>query len=125
MTIGEFAKKWAAEHPEFSGILGIEKAVARGKNGRLGTKLTIYRYVAANGVVRRQPVERASFNGVCDITGTVHLARVLKWWHTADGDFVTTDEIANGMDAVPGWTGKQHPVYRRRWRWTMLIPYKD
>lgn len=117
MNIKAIAEQWAKEHPDFSGILGVRTMTARGRGGRFGSKLTIYRYVCTAG---RAAKERSygMFNGICDVTRRVYLEPVLAWYRTESGVFVTTASTAQelGAEWVDAFSEHQHPQYPRQWQ---------
>lgn len=120
------ARKWAKEHPEYTGILVVKAQTPRGRGGRLGTKTTHYEYVISEGkatrktyITHRKPLRC----GICDVTGQVHHKKVLSYYHLPHPQkgecppdeltgsvecvynnawFVTTKEVAFRLEAKQG-----------------------
>ena len=117
----QIAKRWAEDHPEYSGFLDVEAQTRRGKNGRLGTKKTRYTYIVSGGKATRSVYRYKNKigNGICDVTGKVHHKKELAYYHLphprkgerpyADSDVVyhtgwlfTSQYVALQKGAIPG-----------------------
>ena len=119
MTPKAQAQQWAKANPEFSGILEIVTETARGKGGRLGSKETRYRYLVDAGQIAKQgatgEADNRTFNGICDVTGRVYLAKVLRWHHDDRGNFISTEETAAAVGAYVDYKfmAPGHPIHNK------------
>jgi len=97
MTPGQAAKKWAKEHPEFTGILLVISHTRKGRGGWGQTTRTNKFFVRdGKSAQRRDAPGRQGFNGVCWACGQIYLKTVLRWAVGPDpqaGEPVPDDEL--------------------------------
>lgn len=80
MTPGQIAKQWAKENPDYSGELVVPSTAAKGLGGRRGTTERRNCFIVSGGraVASRDDYANHTFNGACQVCGTVYLERVIK-----------------------------------------------
>lgn len=86
MTPRQIAKQWAKENSDYSGELVVLSIAAKGLGGRRGTIERRNRFIVRGGhaVARRDNYANHTFNGACQVCGTVYLERVIKKVYAPD-----------------------------------------
>jgi len=130
------ASQWAAARPDFRGLVTVRVRTERRGGG--GSRERCYTYAAESGRAAklRGNYRTARFNGVCDVTGRVHLSLALSWYalpHPQQGQpvpdshsgavyrwgvFRTSADVAQHLGAIPAPAHRlgdcQHPDYNAR-----------